>query len=326
MIHNELGDQLRRAREAKSFSLDEAERATGIRQRFLQAMEQGRFDVLPGEIQLRGFLRNYAGYVGLNGEELIAAYERRVRPAAAGQKSAPPVQPSPTRLAGPQPVKPPTTPVVQSQPSTASLAVSGSPPVTPAQSAPAGQPVWLSRLPAWLTVERILIAIAVLMLICIAVLVVLLVASPTKGAAAPAPRPVTTQTRSVAPTPPPATLEATTAAIQPNAAITSSAKLTTTADFVQVTLSASEHVWVRVMTDGKTAFEGMFAPSQSLKWEAKEILAVETGNGAGLDVSFNGKALGAFGPRGQLAARAWTPVGETAAPPKPAAAIATPNP
>ena len=57
MVHSELGDQLRRAREAKDLSLDEAEKATGIRKRFLQAMEEGRFDVLPGEIQLRGFLR-----------------------------------------------------------------------------------------------------------------------------------------------------------------------------------------------------------------------------------------------------------------------------
>ena len=105
-----------------------------------------------------------------------------------------------------------------------------------------------------------------------------------------------------------------------SANITSSAKLTGTTGYVQVALAATEHVWVRVMTDGKTAFEGMFAPGQSLKWEAKEILVVETGNGAGLNGSFNGKPVGAFGPRGQLVARAWTPAGETAVPPKPTAA------
>src|SRR5512136_1811666 len=108
MAQTELGDQLRRAREDKGLSLEESEKATGIRKRFLQAMEEGRFDALPGEIQLRGFLRNYAGYVGLNGDDLIAIYERRTRPVPAGPapagpapstgKVASPVQPSPPRL------------------------------------------------------------------------------------------------------------------------------------------------------------------------------------------------------------------------------------
>jgi cytoskeletal protein RodZ len=77
MAQTELGDQLRRARENKSLSLEEIEKATGIRKRFLQAMEEGRFDVLPGPIQLRGFLRNYANYVGLNGDQMLALYERQ---------------------------------------------------------------------------------------------------------------------------------------------------------------------------------------------------------------------------------------------------------
>lgn len=321
MIHSELGEQLRRAREAKGLSLDDAERATGIRKRFLQAMEDGRFDVLPGEIQLRGFLRNYAGHVGLSGDELIATYERRIRPAPPGtvppvSKPASPVQPSPTRLTGPQPVRP-QAPPAEAAPSSA-LA-------SPQKSANNLRPVWLAQWPAWVTVERILIAIAILMVICIVVLVILLLTSPANGEAAPAPQPTAARTRPVAPTAPPATVEATIAAMQTNTAITSSAKLTATVDYVQVALAASEHVWVRVMTDGKTAFEGMFAPNQLLKWEAKDILVVETGNGAGLNASFNGKPLGAFGPRGQLAARAWTPAGEAAVPPKPTAAL-TPNP
>lgn len=320
MIHSELGEQLRRAREAKGLSLDQAERATGIRKRFLQAMEDGRFDALPGEIQLRGFMRNYAGQVGLNGDELIATYERRIKPSPQGTappgtapKSASPVQPSPLRPAGPQPVRPPTAPTAQTQPAGM------------AQKPSNTRPLWLAQWPAWMTVERILIAIAILMVICIVVLVILLLTSPANGEAAPAPQPTAARTRPVAPTAPPATVEATVAAMQTNTAITSSAKLTATADYVQVALAASEHVWVRVMTDGKTAFEGMFAPNQLLKWEAKEILVVETGNGAGLNASFNGKPLGAFGPRGQLAARAWTPAGEAAVPPKPTAAL-TPNP
>jgi cytoskeletal protein RodZ len=343
MIHTELGDQLRRAREDKGLTLEEVEKATGIRKRFLQAMEEGRFDALPSEIQLRGFLKNYANHVGLNGEEMLAVYERRTRPGqtAAAQKPASPVQPAPVRPAAPQPVKPQSAPTATSQPARPAEPVAppssraiARPKTVPQPAAPKPQlrptstPVaatrWMSRLPSWLTLEMVLIAIAVLMVICVAVLIVLLLTNPSNTPAT-APRPVTTRTRA-APSPPAPTLppETPVSTTQPN--ITTSAEMTSTADFVQVSLAATEHVWVRVTTDGKTAFEGMFAPGQALKWEAKEMLIVETGNGAGLTASFNNKPVGVLGPRDQLVARAWTPAGETAVPPKPTALLPTPSP
>jgi len=107
--------------------------------------------------------------------------------------------------------------------------------------------------------------------------------------------------------------------------ITTSVKLTTSIGYVQVALAATEHVWVRVTTDGRTAFEGLFKPSDALNWEAKEMIIVEAGNGAGLTASFNGKPVGVLGPRGQVVARAWTPSGETSIPPKPTASPATPT-
>ena len=95
---------------------------------------------------------------------------------------------------------------------------------------------------------------------------------------------------------------------------------------VQVALAATEHVWVRVSTDGTTAFEGMFAPGQALNWEAKELLIVEASNGAGLTASYNGKPVGVLGQRGQVVMRAWTPAGETALPSTPTAPAPSPTP
>ncbi len=320
MIHTELGEQLRRAREAKGLSLEEVEKATAIRKRFLQAMEEGRFDALPGEIQLRGFLRNYASQVGLNGDELLAVYERRTRPAQTT-----PAKPQPMPTAASQPVRPAAAPA-PAQPVVAPPTPAPQPVSLKAQPTPASVPVTQAgralRLPAWLTLEMVLIAIAALLVICVVILLVLLVTSPGGETPVTAPRPMATRTRG-APSPPSAVPPETPAATtQPN--ITSSVKLTTTADFVQITLVATEHVWVRVKTDGRTAFEGMFAPGQTLKWEAKDLIAVETGNGAGLNVSFNGKPMGVLGPRDRLIARAWAPAGETT-PPKPTPAPATPT-
>lgn len=69
-----LGAILRERREAMGVSLAEAETATRIRPKYLSAIEADDWHLLPGEIVGRGFLRNYAIYLGLEPNELI---ERR---------------------------------------------------------------------------------------------------------------------------------------------------------------------------------------------------------------------------------------------------------
>ncbi len=70
----DLGGILRERREAMGASLAEVETATRIRQKYLAALESDDWPLLPGEIVGRGFLRNYATYLGLDGTELV---ERR---------------------------------------------------------------------------------------------------------------------------------------------------------------------------------------------------------------------------------------------------------
>ena len=70
-----IGEQLRRAREARSLSLDQVAYATRIRLRYLEAMEAEKFDVLPSVTQLRGFLRTYADYLKLDSNTLMQALD-----------------------------------------------------------------------------------------------------------------------------------------------------------------------------------------------------------------------------------------------------------
>jgi cytoskeletal protein RodZ len=70
-----LGLWLRRARENRQLSLRDIERVLKIRSRYLQALEVGDYTALPGVVQTRGFLRNYARYLGLPVEEALARYE-----------------------------------------------------------------------------------------------------------------------------------------------------------------------------------------------------------------------------------------------------------
>lgn len=66
-----LGETLRRARLAKGITLEDAERVTRIPHKYLEALEQENFGILPAPVYARGFLRSYAGYLGLDPGELL---------------------------------------------------------------------------------------------------------------------------------------------------------------------------------------------------------------------------------------------------------------
>ena len=75
-----IGQRLKREREARYLSLEKAAEETRIRRVFLQALEADDFSVMPSAAQGRGFLRNYAEYLDLDIEELIAEIQRNPIP------------------------------------------------------------------------------------------------------------------------------------------------------------------------------------------------------------------------------------------------------
>src|SRR5215213_9605909 len=71
-----LPERLYAARERKGVDLYRAERDTKIRARYLGALERGDYRELPGAVYTKGFLRNYALYLGLDPEEVVAQWRR----------------------------------------------------------------------------------------------------------------------------------------------------------------------------------------------------------------------------------------------------------
>lgn len=69
-----FGSWLRRERELREIPLHEIADVTKISIRYLEALEQDRFDVLPAPVFARGFLKEYARYVGLDPDEVINSY------------------------------------------------------------------------------------------------------------------------------------------------------------------------------------------------------------------------------------------------------------
>src|SRR4051794_32595952 len=71
-----LPERLYAARERKGVDLYRAERDTKIRARYLGALERGDYRELPGSVYTKGFLRNYALYLGLDPEEILLQWRR----------------------------------------------------------------------------------------------------------------------------------------------------------------------------------------------------------------------------------------------------------
>jgi hypothetical protein len=84
----EIGTSLREARTRRGIDFAQAELATKIRGKYLRALEDEQFELLPAETYVKGFLRTYAEYLGLDGQLYVdefnsrytAAEERELRP------------------------------------------------------------------------------------------------------------------------------------------------------------------------------------------------------------------------------------------------------
>jgi transcriptional regulator with XRE-family HTH domain len=74
----EIGPTLREARLRLGLTLADVEQRTRIKEMFLAALEDDRFDLLPGDAYARAFLRTYADLLGLDAQALVGAYRARV--------------------------------------------------------------------------------------------------------------------------------------------------------------------------------------------------------------------------------------------------------
>lgn len=76
----EIGPALEKARRQHGLSLEEVEQATKIRKRYLQGLENDDYGVLPDAVYVQGFVKTYANYLGLDGEQLAEELRSRRQP------------------------------------------------------------------------------------------------------------------------------------------------------------------------------------------------------------------------------------------------------
>lgn len=74
----QIGKKLRDARQAKGYTLDDLQQLTKIQKRYLIAIEDEKFDELPGDFYVRAFIKQYADMVGLDGNELLKEFNEQL--------------------------------------------------------------------------------------------------------------------------------------------------------------------------------------------------------------------------------------------------------
>lgn len=82
-----IGETLKEARRRAEIDVKQAEDATKIRARYLRALEAEDWEALPAPAYVRGFLRTYGQYLGIDGEALADEFRRRHEPGEQGMAS-----------------------------------------------------------------------------------------------------------------------------------------------------------------------------------------------------------------------------------------------
>lgn len=289
---NEIGRQLSEARENRRISLEQAERETRIRLKYLMAMEAGDFGALPNPVVARGFLRSYARYLGLDPEPLVEALQQTLPEPAPFTR--------PPRREGRHVLE-----MDLSRPAGSGLTAVLSAALVVLLFAIAGYWLWAQ---GYLSVPLIPGRGA------------RTVPSPTLPPAITQPPPTPTAIPTVAPSPTPQPVVAP-ATATPTAMATTPATVAPTAtptptprrrivlatptptptpgNLLVVEVNLVDRTWLRALVDGQLVEEGLFDKGQTFTWEG-QVVEIRTGNAGGMKLIVNGEDLGILGAPGEV--------------------------
>jgi len=288
-IFVDVGQKLVRQRELLGLSLEDVERHTHLRQHYLRALEAGNLDGLPSPVQGRGMLDNYASFLGLDSDNLLLRFAEGLQ--------------------------------AQLQARRAQMQSHGAQPQH-ASSPESPRPILPARLRRLLSPDILIggtLAVFLLAFVFWGGIRIFSMTSeilPTATAPSIAEVLLATSTPTETPTIQPVTP---TAPAQPQLFPTLALPTGTLEEgavppegggpAVQVYLTIRQRAWVRVIVDGEVEFEGRVLPGSAYPFIGGSQVEVLTGNGAALQVFFNGDDLGLMGDIGEIVDQVFTPQG-----------------
>lgn len=263
-----IGEILRREREQQKLTIQDVEQATSIRALYIEALEQGEYDKLPGEVYAKGFIKNYANFLSLNGDELVKKFVMEISPATIAPEENIPAEktePKPAAETG-------TITKTRSQ--------------RRAESA-ASEKEDDSR-------KKYLIAAVAVLILLLGGLVFGLSGSGDEDSVVKNDETQTTENPQIAQNTPAPVPDAPPPAVAPP----------TSGVSVQATFS--DDCWTQVVIDGALVFEGMINAGQVFDWAGTQSVYVVLGNAGAVNFVMNGQDIGAIGANGAVVDRIFT--------------------
>lgn len=267
-----FGERLKKEREKRGMTLEEVSAATKIGVRSLKALEQEKFDLLPGGIFNKGFVRAYAKHLGLDDEVVVADYLE-----AAGESSPTPTIADPTEAQTAQELRD----LSSSQPlpwgSMAVIVVIGT-------LLFAAWHYYTHRKPS----QNLSVAESA-------------VTSPTA--------PTSSSPGSASSETTPTGAQSSTTAGPTSASSAPANSTASTSGSFELSLRAVDEVWLSTTVDAQPPSEAILSPGQSKTLKASNKVVMRIGNPVALQVSMNGRRIPIRGVDGQPETLTFTAAG-----------------
>ena len=269
-----VGDILRGEREKQGLTIEDIARETSIRDIYLEAIEKGDYDSLPGDVYAKGFIRNYSRFLQIDGDALLDKYdeERNINKVVqpVDQPQEPEKKSSSRSLFGRNKAR---------EVSSVQKPVQNPQPVQPSKNLFAAGDAYRDSL------EREEKSGSKKFMILLGIMFVFLggvyIAFMDDGSEnAPKQENVKVETTKPAP-------------------------VEKKYDGVEITAKALENCWISVKVDGQSAFEGTIEKGKEMSWQGKENVDILAGNAGGIQITFNGKDIGTLGQMGQVEERSF---------------------
>ena len=267
-----VGEILRNARERQKLTIKDVEHGTSIRAIYIEAIENGEYDKLPGEVYTKGFIKNYGNFLMLDGEGLLRQFVNEISSNPVVDDDIPdeevvaaPVENTRTNNLKITELENPNLKIRKKNSGSNSNAI-----------------------------------------IAAAVIIVALISGglwySTKNSdgenSNPTVQVVKNEEKNIS--------DVDKIPQEPTPAVPAGASPAPVFEGVNLQANFTDQCWTRVTVDGVVVYEGMIAGGQSHSWQGKEKISIRVGNAGAVEFVQNGQTLGVMGAGGEVLERTFT--------------------
>lgn len=260
------GETLRKERERQKLTIQDIEQGTSIRSAYIEALEKGDYDALPGEVYAKGFVKNYANFLNLDAEKLAKDFAAEMSPPSVTEDN----------FSAPEDEK-----IVAETPKEKLKITELKEPNLKLSNHSQGSSNSSSTM--------IIAAVFLIAIFAGGIWYYLQNSPETVANVNPPPQTETTQ---------PPVAETSSQQNPVSAAVPQ--------DGVNIQATFNGECWTRVFVDGAFVYEGVPAAGQIMDWHGVEGVTIRVGNAGGVEISMNGQNLGALGGVGEVLERTFT--------------------